>query len=49
MSVMLDHNPSSYTPTKPPIPDHEAAELYAMMAARFEAWTGKPLSTFISR
>ena len=49
MSVMLDHDPSRYIPTKPPIPDHEAAELYALMAMRFEAWTGKPFASFQNR
>ena len=49
MRVMLDNSPSPYIPTKPPIPDQEAAELYGLMAARFEAWTGKPLADFVPR
>lgn len=49
--TMLNSSPSyalAYS-IQTPIPDDEAADLYAMMSARFEAWTGLSLKDFERR
>ncbi len=46
---MCNHSPSffaAFSPAETPVSDSDAAELYALMAARFEAWTGKPLGAY---
>lgn len=46
---MCDHNPSFFKNSgfvAPEVSDSDIRELYEMMNARFEAWTGKPLRAF---
>ena len=49
--VMCDHHPAAleHLGLDQNATEEEAAELYDMMAKRFEAWTGKPLKSFQNR
>ena len=48
IAVMCDHNPGAlkHLWISPRATESDAAELYAKMATRFEAWTGKTLAGF---
>lgn len=49
ISVMCDHHPISlkHLGVEPRATDADAAELAAKMAARFNAWIGRPLKDFL--
>ena len=53
IECMVNHNPDffKYGPAKftVPIPEIEAADVFARMDARFKAWTGKSLADHISQ
>jgi hypothetical protein len=47
ISVMSTNSPVALKPqlcAETPIPDSEAAELFAVLDARFKAWTGRSLA-----
>lgn len=51
ISAMCDLNPNAlkHLGVEPKATDTDAAELAARMAARFKAWTGRPLADFLCR